>query len=195
MKTFQFFLLFIAAIFHVKAQSEDLLKSPSVVFFGIDFREARLIGSAGFTNPYHIKSEYFDSWNQLMATEKEKYDIKKYFGKKEVQYSFGPVSKANQTVDPDKLVINDPYTLNTDKIPALVRSYEIDPELKGLGLVFIVESFDKLNEKGTYYAVFFDIKTRKVLSYSKRVGAPGGFGLRNYWARAILNGMQKGPVK
>lgn len=173
----------------------DLLNSPSVIFFGLDFREARLIGSEGFSNPYHIKSEYFDRWNYLMAEERDKYDIKKYFGKKNVDYSLTPVQKANQTVDPEKLVINDPYTLNKEKIPSLITNLEIDPDLKGLGLIFIVEYFNKLRERGSYYAVFFDIESRNVLSMSRREGKPGGFGLRNFWARAILEGMERGPVK
>lgn len=196
MKTYVLTLIALLSCLPLGAQSDnDLLNSPEVVFFGLDFREARMIGSEGFSNPYHIKSEYFDRWNYLMAEENDKYDIKKYFGKKKVEYSLSPVQKANQTVDPEKLVINDPYTLDKGKIPALVKSLEIDPGLKGLGLIFVVEYFNKLRERASYYAVFFDIETRRVLSVSRREGKPGGFGLRNFWARAILEGMQRGPMK
>jgi hypothetical protein len=189
-------LLILVTNLTLNAQKDtDLLNSPEVIFFGLDFREARFIGSEGFSNPYHIKSEYFDRWNYLMAEESDKYDIKKYFGKKKVEFSLTPVQKANQTVDPEKLVINDPYTLDKEKIPGLIKSLEIEPGLKGLGLIFIIEYFNKLRESGSFYAVFFDISTRKVLTVSRREGKPGGFGLRNFWARAILDGMQRGPVK
>ncbi|MCX7650550.1 MAG: hypothetical protein N2050_08375 [Flavobacteriales bacterium] len=195
MKKLQFFIFICLLSISSTWGQSDLLNSPRVIFFGLDFREARLVGSSGFTNPYHIKSEYFDAWNYLMANEKDKYNIKKYFGKQSVEYALSAVQKANQTVDPEKMVINDPYQLNTEKIPGLIQSLDIDPSLKGLGLIFIIEYFNKFQERASYYAVFFDIEKKQVVSVSRRSGKPGGFGLRNYWAGAILDAMEKGPVK
>ncbi|NOX86391.1 MAG: hypothetical protein GXO86_10590 [Chlorobi bacterium] len=47
----------------------------------------------------------------------------------------------------------------------------------------IAESYSKPNVQGAYYVTFFDIATKKVLSTERMLAKPGGFGLRNYWAK------------
>ena len=39
--------------------------------------------------------------------------------------------------------------------------------------------------------VFFDIKSRNIVSSFKLTGAASGFGLRNYWAGSVYDAMKK----
>ena len=53
--------------------------TTDVVWFGIDFTQARLVGSEGFTDVQKIKDYYFNEWNNVVVTESDKYNIQKYF--------------------------------------------------------------------------------------------------------------------
>ncbi|MBL7931607.1 MAG: hypothetical protein JNL60_06890 [Bacteroidia bacterium] len=72
-----------------------------------------------------------------------------------------------------------------DKLPTMVKAYPEGDKKEGLGLVFIVESFDKSYHRGNYWIVFFDIQSRKILFSDYCSGSPSGFGLRNYWAGSL----------
>jgi hypothetical protein len=62
---------------------------------------------------------------------------------------------------------------------------------EGLGLSFIIESFDKPNARASLWVVFFDIESKKILLSKHCVGKPVGFGIRNYWAGAIRHIMNE----
>lgn len=167
------------------AQTEsDVYNSNSMVFYGLDFTKAQFIGTEGFTDPTAIKNRFFRSWNQLLVAEKEKYDLKEAFGKTNVEYNLDVTDERNQTVKVEDMVINSSYTLEPSKIPGMIKQYNLG-EKDGIGLVFIIESFNKTNEEGTLYVTFFDISSKNTLLVKKMSGKPGGFGLRNYWASVI----------
>ena len=54
----------------------------------------------------------------------------------------------------------------------------------------MVSSFDKNKVLGTIYVVLFDMGTKKILVNKKMEEKPGGFGLKNYWAKAILGAIE-----
>lgn len=174
------------------AFSQASINDPSVTFYGLDFSKTRLVGAVGFTEPQRIKDYYFKEWNNVLVSEKDKYSITRFFKKSDVTYDMSVVETRNSGVKLDGLVTETPFELEEKNIPQMVSSYKLSQN-SGLGLVFIVDSFDKLNEKATVHIVFFDIKGKKVLKQHKMTGAPSGFGFRNYWLGAIYAIMKKAP--
>ncbi len=162
-----------------------IYKADNIVWYGIDFSNVRLIGSEGFTDPRVIKESLFGRWNDLIVAEADKYNIPKYYQKNNVYYDLDPVFERNETVDWKNLKTNKSYTLNPAEIPTMVGLYSEGEDKEGLGLVMIVESFNKRTEKASVYLTFFDIETKEIHSMKKYEGKPGGFGLRNYWAAGI----------
>jgi hypothetical protein len=59
-----------------------------------------------------------------------------------------------------------------------------------MGLMIVVESFDKLNSQGSMYFTFFDLASREIILSEKMTGKPGGFGIRNFWAGAIYDNLK-----
>lgn len=175
-------------------QDADMVRnSSSVTWFGLDYSEAYFIGSEGFADPYQIKNRYFKSWNNLILQEPEKYDIGKFYRKSNVEHDMSAVLKRNEGVDIDNRIIDDHSMasgLSESKIQEMIREYDIDFNSQGLGLVYIVESYDKILVKATYYVTFFDIASREVLETRKREAEPGGFGIRNYWASTYYKVMK-----
>ncbi len=164
-----------------------------VKFFGIDFSQVKMIGTFGFEESDRIVDSYFARWNEILFEERMKYDVGKFFHKERAMYHVHALDRVNRSVDPDQLVISYDYRLDKVKIFESVNRYEL-PDQSGLGMVLYAESFNKLERKAVMYAVFFDIATRDLITIQELEGEPGGLGLRNYWANAIHNIMEKWEV-
>jgi hypothetical protein len=180
------FFLFLSFNQLYSQSKDDVFNKTEMVWYGLDFSKAKMIGSEGFESPLEIKNKYFAGWNYLIVSEPEKFDLKKAFGKQEIQNDLTVVEKRNANVSVTDLVINKDYSFEKTEIQKIIKSYKTEQK-KGLGLVFIVESFNKFQEKGTVYVTFFDIATKKVLLTEKVSGKAFGFGIRNHWGGAINN--------
>ena len=154
------------------------------IFLGLDFGLARMIGSHGFNNPAVIRDRLFSTWNLLLLKEKRKFDVQKFMGLKNYQILIDWNTNRNLSVPVDGLVINQAYSLSEGDVADYIASL---PEIpgKGLGITFVVESFNKIDEFAYIWVVVFEIETKKVISISRKNGHPSGLGIRNYWANAV----------
>ena len=186
-------LLFIVAFaFSFAAQSQytkaDVFKVSEITFYGLDFSNVRLVGSEGFTDPYAIKNQFFKSWNNLFIAEPDKYNLAEVFGKSNVTINLDIVTERNEMPAPGELVIDEPYSFGEEVVSDIIAEYDTGEE--GIGLVFIIESFNKIDEMGYMWVTFFDMSTGEVLFAKHMAGDAGGFGLRNYWAKSYYNVMK-----
>ena len=183
-------LLFIITTIPIVSQShKQVFDCKQIVFFGIDFSMASMIGPADFKSGEEIRNTYFEAWNNILFSERKRYNLIKTFGKDSVDYDFSIVKERNKLPSPEKIVTEVSSKISTDDIIKIISTYKTESYKDGTGLVFIVESFSKPDQKGNFYVVFFDIETKKVLLCEKLSEKPGGFGLRNYWIRTIYNGL------
>lgn len=164
--------------------------TPDLVWAGIDFSEAKLIGPEGFSDPYDIRNRFFISWNNLIIAESDKYNIEKFYRKDQVINDLSVVSRRNEMPDADSLVINESYSFEEGKLESIIKSYDLEKSQKGVGLVYVVESFNKTGIIASVNVVFFDISTKDILWTRRYQEKPVGFGLRNYWAGAIYKVMK-----
>jgi hypothetical protein len=189
--------LTLGILFTVNLFSQDMseiFQTEKATWFGLDYSEAYFIGSEGFTNPSDIKDRYFNSWNILIKNEYDKYNLGKFFKKSKVEISLENVTKRNQDLNIYDRVIDDNSKmlhLDKDKVQEMINKYEFNDDQEGLGIVFIVESYSKTAVIANYFVTFFDIKTKKVLLTERMEGKPGGFGIRNYWAKSYYNVLNK----
>lgn len=173
--------------FGQKTMRDFMDEKCSIVWFGLDFSKSRMIGEDGFNDPVAIKESYFEKWNHLMISEGDKYDWGKALLASDLKYDYGVVAAVNDQVKVKTLVINKSYSVADEDIAAAVRAYTIADYKEGIGVVVVVESFDKIKEQGFGYLTFFDIASRSVVYQHKLIGKAGGFGFRNYWAAAIYD--------
>ena len=186
---FAFFLMTLFVV-QLSAQKEPfghprIRQANSIVWFGLDFSKAQLIGSEGFTDPVDIKERFFDKWNRLIIDEADKYNFRRTFQKESLEYDLSVVEERNKMPEADELVINSEYSLSQEEAEAVVSQYRSSEFTEGLGLVFVIESFNKPEQKGHMWVTFFDIATHEIVLIKKYSGEAGGFGLRNYWARSV----------
>jgi len=185
-------------ILTANAQSEkDVISAREITWLGLDFSKALFVGSftqfaeAGEQSGSEIKQKYVPGWNDLVANERQKFDLKKAYSKDNVIYDLDIVTKRNAAIDVGKMTSMNAQDdrLKKDDIVKVVSQYKTGK--KGIGLVYIVDTFDKPDEKGVIWVTFFDMATHKVLIAEKFTAKPGGFGLRNYWAKTIFEVMTK----
>ena len=170
----------------------DVFDNGEMVWFGLDFSQAQFVDVVGSEDDDEIKNKWIPSWNALIINESKKYDMGKFFKKKSVINDLASVKAANQLMDESEAVLDSstPFEDPTQIIASVVKNYKEGEQTSGLGLVFIVEYFDKSILEGAFYVTFFDIATKKVLLSERMVQPPAGFGVRNYWAGTIYNSLR-----
>jgi hypothetical protein len=183
-----FFML--AAFTALQAQpfgDKKMAEPSTVVWYGLDFSAVKLIGSEGFSDPYDIKNRFFRAWNRLIVDEADKYNIKKTFRKTGLEYETTVVEERNKLPNENELVTENDYSLKEDDVKKIVKKYKSDKFKEGLGLVFVMESFNKRAQSGHMWVTFFDIASGEVILTRRYSGDARGFGLRNYWAGSVYD--------
>ena len=165
-------------------------KSTPIVYYGIDFTLVKFIGSSGFNDPAHIVDEYFDRINQKIIMEQDKYDMGIFFRRRDFDIDLEMLSGRNRSVNPYDVVTNSNHSISEEQIRELVSTYNPQAQ-EGIGLVIVMESLNKLRERGEMYFVLFDIKTKKVVHIRKESGEPSGFGITNYWMKPVYEAIKK----
>lgn len=157
---------------------KDVYNSPNLVWFGLDFSNAKMVGNFSGPiiyspnsvtvvdgtqiKPEIIRDDLYMSWNDLILNEPDRYDLKKNFKKKEIIYSTETVKKINSKTNLDSIKIAGNYnsSFNKEKIQIIINEYKLYPQkiTDGIGVSFIVEKFDKIQIIAVIHIAFFDLK-------------------------------------
>jgi len=182
---------------NVNAQSIKDLFNPSstpITWLGIDFSHVKLIGDfaqvaeAGQVGPIAIRDTYFPGWNGLFFSESEKYNVKEMLRKEAVTINTSAIDAINAGASIEELEgVTDPGYKKED-IQGFVRNYKFNVN-QGLGVLMVAESLNKNHAMATYHFIVVDLTNNEILLYEKLSAAPGGIGIRNYWARSFYNVM------
>jgi len=196
MKNLLFLSCFILSAFTLYAQKgEDIVRSNKpITWLGLDFSQARHIGiashfkDAGEVTADAVRDKYIPGWNELFINEQKKFDVAKYVHRESVAYALEVTSKPNNKVGANFFSMDpgDYSRLSESDISKAVKAYDFMGK-KGVGLLFFVESMSKGKEEASAWITFVDMGTKTVLQTRRATGKPGGFGFRNYWAKAFLN--------
>ncbi|MBC7861348.1 MAG: hypothetical protein IAF38_00155 [Bacteroidia bacterium] len=162
----------------------------NIIWYGLDFSAARFCNFA--ETPDKLKTGLIPAWNFLIPNEPAKFNISSIFRKRNVIFDLGPVAQINAGINETQMLSFNPCSFSNPQevIISAVKNYGPGQVASGLGLVFIVESFDKGRQVAAVYITFFDIASKQVILAEKVEGRPKGFGLRNYWAGAIFDIMK-----
>ncbi len=160
-------------------------QAPAWTWFGIDYTQCYFLTPMDFPSVSDLE-EKIGAWNDLILLERDKFIEKTIMTKKrKIKYYVDMVKERNEEIDVKSRLTEDGFKsshLEPEMIQGIVDSYFIEDDMKGIGLVFIAESYSKPNVAGAYYVTFFDMETRQVIFTERMLGKPSGFGLRNYWA-------------
>ncbi len=165
---------------------QQVAQADELTYFGLDCTELVVIGESATGED--IVNKYFVSWNGVVINEEKKYDFGKAFKKKQVNKDIAYVSKQNAQRNPADVIAYESKSISEDELVRHIKSYDV--EGSGVGLVFVLENFNKIEEQGTMWVTFFDIESKQVLMAKHMSAKPGGFGMRNFWVRTVYDVLQ-----
>ncbi len=183
-KTILFLTAFCATItaFAQHSMTDVFNNKTKLIFMGYDLSQARFIGTIGFTDPAAIKDRFLYSWNNTFVAEYEKYSLQKSFKLTNDKYETNVDNNQdiNSKINVHERISNESYSITEDDVKKAVSHYR-SKEKDAIGLSYVVESFNKLQEKAVIWVTFVDLSNNKVLYTEKMEAKAGGFGLKNYW--------------
>jgi hypothetical protein len=183
------FILTSLLTFELNAQTVKDAFDPAVkiTWLGLDFSGAKYIGDyEHLGTDYHLKM-LMASMNELLSNERDKFNIEKFFNKQEVDYKLDVSEKHNADLKTDSTYSNNPGAqlhLKPEDIDKIIAGYDFSG-LKGIGLMFNVETLNKISENATIFVTFVNMDTKQVLFTERMSEKPSGFGTRNYWSGAV----------
>lgn len=190
-------LLFLVLASHVTSicgqSRKDIFDEKVPVFWlGIDFTGAIFIGDREKLGTESDIRNLIRAFNNLMEAEKEKYNIGAMISRRRVEYRLDITRIHNDQLGLSGIFsdeLSDHIHLSKSDIEFIVKNYSYD-DLKGIGLMFNIETFNKPGVEAMIWITFVDMERKEVLFTERLFAPPGGFGLRNYWAGAIYNIMK-----
>lgn len=173
-------IIFFALSNLVSAQKADKLENAKTfTWYGIDFSHARFVGD--FSDQQQVVDYYLNEWNMLILNESDKYNFAKAF-KKKIKNDLETVTRRNSEVDPAVCFTFEPTKLAEGDLNEIVSHYSGENEI---GVLFVVENFNKMENKAQLWIVIFDDDTHEVLITKHIDTLVKGFGFRNFWASSF----------
>jgi hypothetical protein len=166
-------------------------EKTQITWLGLDFSQTKFIGTASlFAHGAPMTNNEFRevltvSWNELFINEIKKYDVAKAVHRQAVKYAIDVAEKANSGLTSKEFFSNNPADfkkLTEADIAEVVKNYDFKNN-QGIGLIFYVEGMSKGLDKAGMWVTFVDMPSKTVLLTAYETAAPGGFGIRNYWAK------------
>lgn len=196
MKKFLVFLISVSLSgLSLKAQQmQDIFnRNTKITWLGLDFTSAKFIGDRERLGSTSDMQHMIEAWNDLLINEKTKFDVAPAIDKIKTEDAIEVTKEHNTALDVSEMFSNnikDHFHLRPDDIIAIVSDYDFKGNT-GIGLMFIVESFSKLNEEGAMWVTFIDMDKKDVFFSERVTSKPSGFGIRNFWAGAVYGVMKK----
>ncbi len=182
--------LLIMSSLTLSAQSRsDIFDSKTeITWLGNDFSGLKLIGDRERLGSESDILRLMEEWNDIMVTEAgRKFNIALATDRKTVVTKIDVTKEHNAELDVISMYSDDKKDyihLTKEGVGEIVSGYDFKG-LTGIGLMFNVESFSKLNGEAAAWVTFINMETKEVLLTERVIGHPGGGGMRNYWANAI----------
>jgi hypothetical protein len=190
------FILFImvsAVIAHAQEMQDIFDRKTKITWLGLDFTGAKFIGDRERFGSTSDVQHLIAGWNDLMLKEKEKYDVAAAIDKIKTEDAIEVTKEYNASLDITEIFsseMKDHFHLKPDDIVAIVSDYDFKGN-SGIGVMFNVESFSKLNEEAAIWVTFINMDTKEVFFSERVTSDPGGFGMRNYWGGAVYGMLKK----
>ncbi len=172
-----------------QTMADALNERCKLTWIGLDFSEAKLVSTVDFAEVERDPNFMIVKWNNLIEQERDKFDLGKALGVKGVMNNTSLIRAANEGITADDILSREAGTLAKSKVPDMVKDYKFEGE--GVGVVFIVSTYNKPELMAEYYVTFFNMATKEVLHSERVLGKPQGFGIRNFWAGSVNDALKQ----
>jgi hypothetical protein len=176
----------------VMGQANDktsiLNASVPVTWLGLDYSGAKFIGDRERFGSQSDVRHLIDAWNDILEKENSKYNPGSAIGRPLLKLATDVTKEHNANLELVDLFSDkkeDYQHLTAGDIDQIIESYDFKGN-SGTGLIYVVDSYSKFEEKAAIWVTFVDMGSNKVIYTERMNGQAGGFGMRNYWARSTV---------
>ncbi len=180
--------LTIPCILNGQTMADALYNGTQVTWVGLDFSNAKFVPAVEFTEVDADPQLAILKWNNLLEQEPEKFNLCKALESTRCSTNTSFMRKVHEGLTSEELLGRESYSLDKAEIPGMVKDYDTKGE--GVGVVFIVSSFDKTQNMAEYWVTFFNMETKEILHTQRLAAKPSGFGMRNYWAGSVYQALK-----
>lgn len=181
-----FFFLF---IFSIGIHSQNLnhnsiYNANEIIYYGWDFSQVRIFDPRLVGKENEVKSKIgviLGNLSSVHTAEKLAKDVKKT-----IIPNFNDIQNEYSKRDISTLITYSKYKIKNDDIKFIIENYKLN-ENSGLGFVIIPESMNSPEEYSSTLFVFFDIKTRILISKITVNNSISGGKFTNYWLKSFSN--------
>jgi hypothetical protein len=182
-------ILFLALAVPSFGQTKSDVFDPNteITWLGLDFSGAKFIGDRERLGSESDIRHLLDALNELMIKEADKFNVAAALKKKKVENGIDVTTEHNAGLDILSMISadgKDHIHLKPGDVEEIISSYDFKGK-SGIGLIFNVESFNKLIEEGSFWITFVNMGTKEVLFTERLTAPPSGFGMRNFWAGSV----------
>ncbi|WP_276369815.1 hypothetical protein [Chryseolinea sp. H1M3-3] len=183
------FVLLAALVSPVFGQTKGDVFNPDtqITWLGLDFSGAKFIGDRERLGSESDIRHLLDAINELMIKEADKYNVAAALKRKTVENAIDITNEHNAELDILSMISaegKDHIHLKPDDVDQIISTYDFKGK-SGIGLMFNVESFNKVIEEGSFWITFINMGTKEVLFTERLTAPPSGFGMRNFWAGSV----------
>jgi hypothetical protein len=165
-------------------------KTP-ITWLGLDFTGAKFVGDREKIGSEEDLHKLMTAWNNLMLNEPEKFDVGKALHRLPLKQAVDIAIAHNEKLNLQGTMTSaEGSHLSKDDVARIVASYDFGTQ-HGIGVLFVVDSFSKIEEEGLVWIAFIDMDKKELIFANRMTAKPVGFGIRNYWAGAIYGMLKK----
>lgn len=168
-------------------------RKTKITWLGLDMTGAKLIGDRERFGSTSDVMHLMEAWNDIMIKEHDKFNLKSAIQKDALDEGFDVTKEHNAGLDISEIFSNDENDhihLHQNDIATIIADYDFKKN-SGIGVMFNVESFNKLKDEASVWVTFVNMDAREVLFTERVTGGPGGVGIRNFWANSIYEIINK----
>lgn len=170
-----------------QTKSDVFNADTQVTWLGLDFSGAKLIGDRERLGSESDIRHLLDALNDLMVKEADKYNVAAAIKRTTVENAIDVVHEHNAELDVLAMISQDGKDhihINPSDVEQIIAGYDFKGK-SGIGLIFNVESFNKLIEEGSFWVTFVNMGSKEILFTERLTAPPSGFGMRNFWAGSV----------
>lgn len=195
MKTTVIVILFCLSVLTGNAQTKKDIVDPKVpiTWLGVDFSGAKFIGDRERLSTQSDIMTLMTAINDLMVAEASKYNVGGALDRKDSKMDIDVTKEHNAALDANEMFSEqqaDHEALTLAGVESIIETYDFKNH-SGLGVMFNIGSFNKTKEEAILYFTVVNMDTKEVLLCERYVQKPGGFSIRNYWARTVYDVIDK----
>lgn len=162
-----------------KYKAYDILKADTIIWYGFDFSQLKLTNGDKVDQAATIKYRDGPAWVECLEESFTESELRKCFYKKYI-INTESTKSSFELLDDNNWVIVKPFALDTGLIGNIIKQYDHQNN-KGIGLVVLLENFNKYQEEVSEFMVFFDIVSNEIIYLVRITGKTYGIGMTKHW--------------